>query len=247
MRGIEKPFGDAFVEVSAPRKGMNAVPFLAPGFFDGYEMAPGGICSAPSVRPKQGYNFQPWVDFSAIWFGNAHGPNYFSLLGAGPSEPLKDGATVCLVCQNQRPMPSVWGNTFYSPKMMTIDFVGGIEDYCTNSTKTETALQGTTSHEVGHQFIVNASSSSGHDDRCQWTATGTPDCSVTPTTCTLADDGCLMNPGRERWNLNHVFDHFDLFCGSPGCPSGNTPGCCLSCDLKGNGSIRQFIDPIPGG
>ena len=173
--------------------------------------------------------------------------NYFWFSGAGTTAPLKEGPVECKVCAGQNPRPQIIGATFPWPDRETYVFVGGIEAFCPAPSQKATAVQGTTNHELGHHFFVNvAANPPFHDDRCQWTGVGKLACTTTPIACTSATNACLMNPARNHWDTDHRFDRFDLFCGDPGCPDG-TAGCCVSCTLEGNGSVRQLQDPLPGG
>ncbi len=246
LRSEENVFNDAFVEVFAPRAGMNALPFVGPPFFDSREMAPGGTCASPKVKVRDNYDFSPWVDFVGTWFANLLTPNYVWDGGVGTTPPLKEGSTECKVC-GYNPLPEMWATTFAWPSSSTYVLVGAVESYCMPATMETTGIQETSAHELAHQYFVNkGTTQTGHDDRCQWIASGAEGCGVTPTQCGSASDACLMSDARDRWDFTHRLDRFDLLCGDPGCPNG-TVGCCDSCALEGNGSIRQLQDPIPGG
>ncbi len=242
LRSVELAYNDAFVEVYAPRDGMSALPFVGPPFFDGYELAPGSSCGSPVVQKRAGYSFTPWFDLGWTWFGGRGNPNSFWLGGVGNTAQL-DG---CTVCEGANPSPQIWGLARADTNESFI-FEAGIEAYCPSPAQLANAVQLTTDHELGHQFYVNvAATQRGHDDRCDWVAGSGETCATSPVTCTDPMVACLMNPGSDRWSSLHRLDRFDLFCGDPGCPN-DTDGCCTSCSLEGNGSVRRLQDPIIGG
>ena len=248
LRGVEAAYNDAFVEVFALRRGMSALPLLGPPFFDAHEMASGGTCDNPIIQFRDPYDFTPWVDFSKTWFRGRADANYFWLGGLGTTAPLKDGTVTCSVCGGANPRPQSGGDTFYWPSRATYVFAGAYEAFCPTAAQKATAIQGCTTHELAHQFFVNkGSTTSGHDDRCQWTALGAVSCSTPPSTCASVTEACLMNVAHDQWSSEPRLDRFDLFCGDPACPKGSTLGCCISCSVKGNGSIRQLQDPLLGG
>ncbi len=245
MRDIEQPFDDAYVEFMGLRSGMGALPYLAPSFFGGFQMASGGTCSQPVIEPIPGYDFIPRHKFAWIWFANKGLSNYIWLGGAGQTAQLDS----CPACGDpQKPFPQYFGLTT-ADQLESFVHVGGIGQVCPTAAQEVNACQETTNHELGHDYRVNPTNAARHDNRCAWQTVGHLLCTDSDPTCDQSMNGCLMNPSRDLWTSHHRLDRFNLLCGDSGCPNGQ-PGCCNAgdsgCTEPGNGAIRVLSDPIQG-
>lgn len=236
-----KPFSDGFVEFQYDNAGSGALPYVEPGFFDGFVLASGATCTDVHIAPADPpYDFGPVERFGWMWFSHHADLNYIWLGGAGMTAQLD----ICQVCANTKPMPQYLGLTHGDQKLSFV-FTGAIEEYCYSPSQTTNAIRDATVHEAGHDFYLNPTVTLGHDTRCQWIADGPLPCSTAPSVCASPlDNGCLMNGSADPFGYKHRFDRFDLLCGDSGCPSGQQHGCCDACVVKGNGSIRQLSDPL---
>ena len=247
MRNAWQPFDDAFTQFIFQSQGSGAVPYLPPGFFDAITLDTGD-CTNPVTAQKAGYDFGPWYKFGYIWFSHHQQPNWLWLVGAVTPAPIVYQGSPCPNpgCPSNY-LPEIWGYTA-SQYAESFVFTGAVESYCPEEPYLSHAVQGTTNHELGHEFNVDPSFVGNHCDHCDWKADGAQLCSTSFTTCSTATLMCLMDGQRERWSTTHYFDRNELECGDPVCPNGHA-GCCVtgSCSLPGNGSIRQLWDPIQGG
>jgi hypothetical protein len=243
LRDAERVFADAFVEVLAPRSGIDALPFVSTdtGLFGGLKMGPGGTCSDPNYVNDETYSSDPDALFGSQWFDHADDQNYLWVAGLSRSQQIDD----CMVCVGERPLGMFNGFSMPNERLSFI-FTESLLDYCTSSDWTSQAIRNVTNHEIVHQFYVNmASGDLGHCDRCSWIADPSLACTDLSTLCSDTMLGCLMGNGH-RWATLNRLDRFELTCGDPGCPNGD-PGCCSLCEVPGDGSMRHLSDPIGGG
>jgi len=243
LRDAERVFADAFVKVLAPQVKTDSVPFVSPaaGMFGGFLMGPGGTCAEPNLVDDINYDQTHDLSFGRMWFDEIDNPNYILVAGASRSQQLDS----CTVCVGERPHGMTNGISVLGERISYI-FVDSIADFCASSEWTSQAIRNVTNHEIVHQFIVNpVSGVIGHCDRCSWTSDPTLACTTPSVTCPDIMLGCLMG-NAHRWATLNRLDRFELACGDPGCPNGS-PGCCSSCGVPGDGSIRHFSDPVAGG
>jgi len=218
MRGVERPFADAFVEFVAPRDGMGAVPYLQSWFFD----------NRPSGAPSS-TRFQ----FSQTWFAHwtpdgAHPTwclpnNFFHLFGVSES-------------------PTVFGLTT-STANLTYLMVQTMIDHSSPGVTFFNLSLAVTNHEFGHQYEVNPCQCDLHDNRSSWCA-ASGNCGHPSLTHAIE---CLMNvTSNYPDNLVDGVDRFgvqDLMSGTSGC----TNFVCSQQDSRtfpqGYGAIRTMSDP----
>ena len=247
MRNAWQPFDDAFTQFVFRPQGSGAIPYLPPSFFDAITLDTGD-CTNPVTAQKAGYDFSPWYKFGYMWFSHHQQPNWIWLAGAVTPAPIIYQNAPCPNpgCPSNY-LPEIWGYTA-SQYAESFVFTGAIESYCPDEPYLSHAVQGTTNHELGHEFNVDPSFVGNHCNHCDWKTDGAQLCATFFTACSTSTSMCLMDGQRERWSTTHYFDRNELECGDPACPNGYA-GCCTtgSCPLPGNGSIRQLWDPIQGG
>jgi len=190
MRGIERPFGDAFVEFKAPRDGMGAVPYISETWFTQY-----GTGTHLS-------------DLSETWYEHYSGSardvrtNYFHLIGA---TKLMIGSTFVL------------GGSWRSQNWSYM-FEEGLEEYGGlhggDFRQTGYLSQYTTTHEFGHLFGVNeCDGGNGHDARNAW-------CTDHCEPGVVQMRNCIMAPATSieptDWDGYDRFCKEDLFLGCGG-------------------------------
>ena len=192
LRGVERPYADAFTEVFAPMKGMGALPHLGDAWFT-WALDP----DSPT------FVFQ---SLSGTWFENLSG-NYFHLIGAN-GDLLFDyhGITDRFV------------NMTYIFRGSN-EIVGLLDgrSWAEIDNLTRTAVV----HEVGHQFHTNPCATDDlgdpdpHDLRDSW-------CQAIGGECgpgAFVPQGCIMNQGvtDDDWDTTYRFCVEDLFLGDPTC------------------------------
>ncbi len=229
LRGVERTFNDAFVEVIAPRDGMSIVPFLDRDWFvweDDYEAAHPG---------KDAY---PIDYFSWIWFEHRSNDasNYRHVIGAGEA--------------------GVFGYRFGLSKSSfhwTYVYRGSIEWFGSNhdppATIEELAnyTQDTTNHELGHHFLAPACGRDGHhtdgtNPKAAWCSFPWSDPAVCPAWSSspelcLMNDGDILSQHAQGWDAVMRFCEECLFIGDLRCDPGPN-------GLR-DGAIRTAADPIP--
>jgi len=217
MRGIERPFNDAFMEVVALRDGTSTVPFLPEPF----------LTKSTEVTDYQ-------HSFSRTWF--AHWTvdpaddfrcvpnNYFHLIGA-PKGLLRAGFT------------RADANSSFVLVKSIIDISPP------PGTPFDHFVQTVTNHEIGHQLDVNPCVCDLHDRRDSWCET-LGDCGVSGLTQPVH---CIMNVVDDLdANRADGVEHFcaqGLLHGSPGCSALE----CEPDDIRsfnaGHGAIRTMPEP----
>ena len=225
LGGVERPFADAFVEVSAPRAGVSFVPFIAESFFDwesGHPPGPG--------------EHTPVDLFSWIWFAHrTEDPsNYREFIGAG---------TCWLGALYGLTTTTNYHWTYLFRGSIEIDGVGHSNEEIQNHTRF------TTVHELGHHFHVKwctnpppPEEAHHHNDAinpvrawCQVDGACPPFAS-TEELC-IMNNGSILGAHDQNWDPFFEFDLECLFAGDSACagPPSTEPGL---------GSIRAEEDPL---
>jgi hypothetical protein len=217
MRGIERPFNDAFMEVVALRDGMSTVPYLPESFFS----------ESTEVTDYQHSLSRTWFSHWSVDPGDelrCAPNNYFHLLGASEGferaglARVNANTSVVLVQSiiDRPPPPGAPFNHF---------------------------VQTVSNHEIAHQFDVNPCACDLHDRRDSW-CEALGDCGVSGLPHPVH---CIMNITDDiDANRTDGVDRFcaqDLLHGSPGCSGFQ----CEPDDIRtfdaGHGAIRTMPEP----
>ena len=198
IRGIERPFGDAFVEFRAPRNGMSVLPFVARGWFDETEN-------------------RAWLLYlSNAWFAHYSASkidlrnSYFHLMGAtilqrnNGDYVLGTSMRTANFSYIFRLRAEVYGDS-QGATAQQVDYLS----------------QHNTVHETAHQFGVNlCAGTNGHDTRDAW-------CGDHCEPNVAQTRSCVMGFGAPTnlsdWDGINRFCIEDLFLGDPTCGSGSPP------------------------
>lgn len=194
MRGLERPFGDGFVEFFAPRDGMSVLPFIPEAWFS-----------------VSGVSMTGLTYLSRAWFEHYFSrENYLHLLGA----------TGLIKQTNQGPV-HVLGRTI-SAADYTYIFAQRAEEYGDLLGATEQQVhflrQHTLVHETGHQFDVNICGPEDddfHDNREAWCGDHCEPGVVETRKCVM---GAEVSNDIDDWDGVNRFCKEDLFVGAPECP-----------------------------
>jgi len=138
-RSTEQAFNDAFIEVSSPRDGMSALPYLGPQW----------VLAAPTVYYQR---------LSQTWFahsGTTH--NYFHLL-AGSKDQTDNNVSLWGWTDPD------WNFTYVFRG--SCEASGTL--FSKTAEEVNNFTQDTTVHELGHQWDLNCCSADGHDTRDAW-------------------------------------------------------------------------------
>lgn len=216
MRGIEKPFGDAFVEFFAPRDGMGAVPYVDEEWFN--------------------YNDLLWLTkLSRTWFSNfgttsksgdegkssgssrvAVPHDYFQVVGVSSKHITVNGNPAVELGQTQL--------AFDCSFLFRGSAEEVVKDNAGSDPQKDTLCQHTAVHELGHQFNVNGCvqpPGTPHDSRLSWCGEigSCEPGAVSPQQCVMDTTA----PLNDRWDVSNRFCKQDLFLGDPTCSQVSNP------------------------
>ncbi len=195
LRGMEAAYNDAFVEVFAPRSGMNAMPYIGEEWFNLFSAS--------------------WeLNLSQTWFAN--------MLPTPPIPPPPHNYLHAIGASSQWktvPLGRQWtlGGSWLDWDT-TYLFRGSAEAVAYTDLTKDRLCQHTAVHEFGHQFNVNGCTPpDNHDTRPAW-------CEVTGY-CgpgALVPQQCVMDssaPKPDRWDPVNRFCVDDLSLGDENCQS----------------------------
>ncbi len=211
LRGIERPFGDAFVEFQAPRDGMNAVPYVGEEWFNYLDLT---WLTRLSHTWFKNYELIPTRSSQESGVGSSRIPsrhNYFHVLGTSAQWEVKpNGNTTYYLGQTQ--LAYDFSFLFRASAERVVVANGGSDP------QKDSLCQRTAVHELGHQFNVNGCiqpPGTPHDSRPSWCdeVGGCEPGAVSPQKCVMD----ITAPINDRWDESNRFCKQDLFLGDPTC------------------------------
>jgi len=229
LRGVERAFGDAFVDVLAPREGRNFLPTLTQDWFSWEE-------TYEKNHPDE--QWFPIDFFSWEWFGNAgeDNTNYRQFLAVSSDEgPFSFGLT--------RPL---FRRTLLFRR--GVELWGGLQDPPATLSELDNFTQDVCNHELGHHFFLQRCSEGGHHNdvhnpKSAWCGPPWSDPGVCPYWAS-EPELCLMNSGSVGMEHSQGWDPVFRFCEECLFLGDSDPGDVCNNDLRG-GSIRTGEDPLP--
>jgi hypothetical protein len=152
-RGLEMPFGDAFVELRAPRAGMSAASYVAGG---------SGVLDPGQVQTYS-------TDFSQTWF------DHFIAASGGGGYPFPQNYFHMTGVANNLTTASGWSLADYDMIMISTGWIKDIWGFFPEYDR-QAAV-----HELGHMFRVDPCDTlNHHDDNFAWCGAEGGECLVDP-------------------------------------------------------------------